>query len=85
MIWLASLVVIGLVVAWLISSFAGGTGGVRPLWTALLGVAGSIAGGFLFVPLSVRLFGEGPEYIVSLIGAAVVATVLILLFRLINR
>jgi uncharacterized membrane protein YeaQ/YmgE (transglycosylase-associated protein family) len=84
MLWLASMVVIGLVVAGLISSFSGSSS-LRPLWTGVLGVVGSVGGGFLAVPLSVRLFGEGPEYIVSLLGAAVAAFVLVLVFRLINR
>jgi uncharacterized membrane protein YeaQ/YmgE (transglycosylase-associated protein family) len=84
MVWVASVFVIGLVVAWLVSSFTASSS-LRPFWTGMLGVAGSIVGGFLAVPLSIRLFGEGPEYIVSLVGAAVVAIVLVLLFRLLNR
>jgi uncharacterized membrane protein YeaQ/YmgE (transglycosylase-associated protein family) len=84
MVWLASMFVIGLVVAGLISSFTGSST-LRPLWTGVLGVVGGVAGGFLATPLSVRLFGEGPEYIVSLIGAAIMAFVLVLVFRLINR
>ena len=83
MLWLASMVVIGLVVAGLISSFTGSS--LRPLWIGVLGVVGGIGGGLLALPLSVRLFGEGPEYIVSLLGAAVGAFVLVMVFRLVNR
>ena len=84
MLWLISLFVIGLVVAGLITSFTGGSG-LRPIWSALFGVVGSLVGGFVSVPLSVRLLGEGPEYIVSLLGAAFGAIVLILLVRLVKR
>ena len=43
MLWFASMVVIGLVVAGLISSFTGSS--LRPLWIGVLGVVGGIGGG----------------------------------------
>ena len=84
MIWLISLLAIGLVVGWLTSSFTEGRG-LGPLGSVIVGVVGSFLGGLLAVPLSMRLFGEGPEYMVSLIVAAVMAVVLILIVSFIKR
>jgi uncharacterized membrane protein YeaQ/YmgE (transglycosylase-associated protein family) len=50
-----------------------------------VGIVGSFIGGFVGAPLSIKLLGKGPEYMVSLLVAAVVAAVLLLVVGLIKR
>jgi len=85
MIWLISLLAIGLVVGWLMGLLTEGRGGPAPMWSAVLGIVGSILGGFLFAMVGARLVGEGPLYIASLIAAGVGAVVLLLFVMLIKR
>ena len=76
---------IGLVIGGLAASFTEGRGGLQPMWSVITGIIGSFAGGFLSAPLTLRLFGEGPLFIASLMGAALGALVLILIVTLVRR
>jgi uncharacterized membrane protein YeaQ/YmgE (transglycosylase-associated protein family) len=79
------LIVIGLVVAGLMASFSGGNGSVSPVLSGVLGIVGSIVGGIVSLPLSRKLLGEGPEYIMALLGGAIGAFVLLMIVRLVKR
>ncbi len=77
--------VFGIVVGWLTASFMEGRGGLGPMWSVVVGMIGSIAGGFLFSIIGKILVGEGPDFLVPLVAAPVVALVSILLINMVKR
>lgn len=86
MVWVISLLAIGLVVGWLMASLMERREGLVLMWNIAGGVVGSFLGGFLFSVIGVRLLvGGGLVYYASLLGAVVGAVVVVLLVRLIKR
>lgn len=77
--------VIGVAVGWAIGSFMSGRGGTKTGWNVLAGLVGGLAGGYSSFFFSRPLFGEGPEFLVSFVGAAIGAVILVLLARLISK
>lgn len=82
LIWL----VIGGAIGAAISSFMEGRGGSLNLgWSVVAGIIGAVIGGFLFMQVGTRLVGEGPEFVVSFLAAAIVAFFAVLLARAIKK
>jgi len=85
----------GLIIIWLViggavgaavSSFMEGRGGTLNLaWSAVAGIVGALVGGFLFSLVGTSLVGQGPEFVVSFLAAAIVAFVAVLLARAIKK
>ncbi len=84
MIWLITLLAVGIVSGWLVSSLTEGRG-LGLMGSLIVGVIGSFVGGFLFSLVGVRLVGEGPVYIVSLLAAMVGAVLLLILVGLLKK
>lgn len=78
--------VIGIGVAVAFGSFTAGPGrNVPALWNIVAGAIGGFVGGYLFGSVSPAVFGPGPEFIVSLLGAAVVSLIDVLIVRAIKK
>jgi uncharacterized membrane protein YeaQ/YmgE (transglycosylase-associated protein family) len=56
-----------------------------PLGSVIVGVVGSLVGGFLFAAFGLRLLGLASTYIFSLLASIVGAVVALLLVRLVRR
>ncbi len=84
MIWLITLLAVGIISGWLASSLTEGRG-LGLMGSLIVGVIGSFVGGFLFSLVGVRLVGEGPVYIVSLLAAIVGAVLLLILVGLLKK
>jgi len=78
------LIVIGLVTGWLVGSFTEGRG-LGLAWNVVIGIIGSVLGGFLFGMVGERLVGPGPVFMASMLAGAVGAVVLVLLVRLVKK
>ena len=68
--------VIGVAVAIAMSSFLSGRGGGGSMVVnAVAGAVGGFIGGYVFLLLGPMVLGPGPEFIFSMLGAAVIAAV----------
>ena len=68
--------IIGVGVAVAMTSFLSGRGaGGSMLANAIAGAVGGFVGGYLFLLFGPMILGPGPEFIFSMLGAAVVAAV----------
>ena len=78
--------IIGIAVAVMFGSLIKGNGaGAPPLWNLAAGVFGGFAGGFAFGMISPVITGPGPEFILSLLGAAVGSAVAVFIVKLIKK
>ena len=85
----------GLIIIWLIiggaigaavSSFMDGRGGTISLaWSVVAGIIGATLGGFVALKYGALIVGEGPEFIVSFVAAAVMAFIGVLLARALKK
>jgi len=82
-IWVISMVVIGLVIGWLMGLLTEGSG-LGPLGSTIVGIVGSLLGGFLFATFGVRLLGLGYAYFLLLFASMVGAVVALVLARLLR-
>ena len=78
--------IIGIAVAVMFGSFIKGNGpGAPPLWNVAAGVIGGFVGGYSFGMMSPVITGPGPEFIVSLLGAAVGSLIAVFVVKLIKK
>ena len=78
--------IIGIAVAVMFGSFIKGNGpGAPPLWNVAAGVIGGFVGGYAFGMISPVITGPGPEFIVSLLGAAVGSAVAVFIVKIIKK
>lgn len=84
MVWLITLLVIGLVAGALASSLTQGRG-LGLLGSIGVAIAGAVVGGFGFGLIGERLVGEGPLYLVSILAAAAGAIILLVVVGLIKK
>jgi len=67
-------IIIGAAAAMALTSFLSGRGaGGSTVVNLIAGVAGGFIGGYVFLLLGPSIVGEGPDFLFSLLGAAVVA------------
>jgi uncharacterized membrane protein YeaQ/YmgE (transglycosylase-associated protein family) len=71
MTFLIAFVIFGFVGGIMVNSFMSGRSSLGAVWSVGLGVVGSFILGMLFLQFGKVLVGEGPEFIVSLLSAAV--------------
>jgi len=78
--------IIGIAVAVMFGSLIKGNGaGAPPLWNLAAGVVGGFVGGYAFGMISPVITGPGPEFILSLLGAAVGSAVAVFIVKLIKK
>ena len=78
--------IIGIAVAVMFGSFIKGNGpGAPPLWNVAAGVIGGFVGGYAFGMMSPVITGPGPEFIVSLLGAAVGSLIAVFVVKVIKK
>lgn len=73
--------IIGAGIGLAITLFTSGSGHSNPFWNLVAGAVGGLLSGFLFLQVGKSLVGDGPEFIVSLLAAAVGAFISVLLAR----
>ena len=78
--------IIGIAVAVMLGSFIKGNGpGAPPLWNLAAGVIGGFVGGYAFGTIGPVITGPGPQFMVSLLGAAVGSAVAVFIVKLIKK
>ena len=79
-------VLIGIAVAVMLGSLVARAGRDSPMsWNVAAGAIGGFIGGYIFGSLSPTLFGVGPEFIFSLLGAAVGSAVAVFIVRAVKK
>ncbi|MFL6467471.1 MAG: hypothetical protein ACJ72Z_05890 [Pyrinomonadaceae bacterium] len=78
--------IIGIAVAVMFGSFIKGNGvGAPPLWNLAAGVVGGFVGGFAFGMIAPVITGPGPEFLLTLLGAAFGSAVAVFIVKLIKK
>ena len=78
-------VIIGAATGWGISSFMEGRGGLSPVWSAVVGIAGAVIAGFLFISFGIALVSEGPLPIISFLASFAGAVLFVIIARMIKK
>ncbi|MFL6374810.1 MAG: GlsB/YeaQ/YmgE family stress response membrane protein [Pyrinomonadaceae bacterium] len=82
LVWL----IIGVGVGAAVTSFRSGAGNELSFPLGIIaGVVGAVIGAVAFAAIGRATVGEGPDFLVSLVGAGVVATVFVLIAHAIRR
>ena len=77
---------VGIAVAVMLGSFIARQGSGPPVtWNLAAGAVGGLIGGYLFMLISPSVVGPGPEFIVSLLGSAIVAAAAVFIVKSIKK
>ena len=85
MLFLIAFVIFGFVGGLFVKSFMEGRGSLGAPASIILGIVGSFVLGILFLLFGKSLVGDGPDFLVSLLSAAIGAIILPLIVTLIKK